>query len=35
VWEDMPHIFALFAAITPEGKEGVQRIGYFIQQQFK
>ncbi len=30
VWQDMIHIFAIFAALTPEGKQGVNRIGEVI-----
>ena len=30
VWQDMIHIFAIFAALTPEGRQGVKRIGEFI-----
>ena len=30
VWQDMIHVFAIFAALTPEGRQGVNRIGEFI-----
>ncbi|TFG07176.1 MAG: alpha/beta hydrolase [Promethearchaeota archaeon] len=33
-WEDMPHVFAAFASMTPEGKEGIEKIGEFIKKFF-
>ncbi|MFX0167578.1 MAG: alpha/beta hydrolase [Candidatus Hodarchaeota archaeon] len=35
VWEDMVHGFHLFAAITPEGQQAIEKIGEFIQKHLK
>jgi acetyl esterase/lipase len=30
VWPEMPHVWHLFAAILPEGREAIEHIGSFI-----
>ncbi len=35
IWEDMPHVFQTTALFTPEGKQGIEKIGEFIQKFFK
>ena len=35
IWEDMPHVFQAYAALTPEGKLGIQKIGDFIRKILK
>ena len=30
VWDDMPHVWQLFAAILPEGQQAIERIGEFM-----
>jgi acetyl esterase/lipase len=32
VWDGMPHVFPLLAALIPEGRQGVEEIGTFIRQ---
>ena len=32
VWDDMPHVWHLFAPILPEARRAIQRIGEFIYQ---
>ncbi len=32
IWEDMIHIFAIFAVFAPESRQGIQQIGEFIQE---
>jgi monoterpene epsilon-lactone hydrolase len=32
VWEDMIHVWPLFAAILPEGQQAIERIGAFIRE---
>ncbi|MFX0069686.1 MAG: alpha/beta hydrolase [Candidatus Hermodarchaeota archaeon] len=34
IWADMPHVFGAFADLTPEGKQGIDRIGEFINKFF-
>lgn len=34
VWEDMIHVFQLFAGFAPEGTEAIDKIGEFIQRFF-
>ena len=34
IWEDMPHVFQAFAAFAPEGQQGIDKIGEFIQKFF-
>ncbi len=31
VWPELVHVFHLFAAVTPEGKEGIRRIADFLE----
>jgi monoterpene epsilon-lactone hydrolase len=31
-WEDMPHVFQLFASMLPEGREAIEHIGEFIRE---
>ena len=33
VWDDMVHVWQLFAAILPEGQQAIERIGKFIREQ--
>ena len=33
IWPDMVHVWHLFAPMVPEGREAIERIGAFIQQQ--
>ncbi|MFW9783185.1 MAG: alpha/beta hydrolase [Candidatus Heimdallarchaeota archaeon] len=35
VWEDMVHVFQAFALWAPEGKEGIEKIGIYIQKLMK
>lgn len=35
VWEDMVHVFQAFALWAPEGKEGIEKIGRYIQKLMK
>jgi monoterpene epsilon-lactone hydrolase len=35
IWEDMIHVFAVFAGLAPEGRQAIDRIGEFIQKVFK
>jgi acetyl esterase/lipase len=30
VWDDMPHVWHLFAPILPEGQQAIGRIGEFV-----
>ena len=30
IWDDMPHVFPLFAAFAPEGQQGIEKIGEFM-----
>ena len=30
VWNDMPHVWHLFAPILPEGQRAIERIGEFM-----
>ena len=32
VWDDMPHIWPIFAPILPEGQRAIDRIGEFVRQ---
>jgi len=34
IWEDMVHVFQAFAVMTPEGTEGIKKIGEFIKKFF-
>ena len=34
IWEDMIHVFHAYAAVAPEGQEGINKIGEFIQKFF-
>ncbi|MBA7622647.1 Monoterpene epsilon-lactone hydrolase [subsurface metagenome] len=34
IWDDMPHVFPLFAAFAPEGQQGIEKIGEFINKFF-
>ena len=34
IWDDMPHVFPLFAAFAPEGQKGIEKIGEFINKFF-
>ena len=31
VWEEMVHIWPFFAAVLPEGRQAIDRMGSFIQ----
>jgi acetyl esterase/lipase len=31
-WEDMIHVWQLFAPMLPEGQQAIERIGAFVQQ---
>ncbi len=33
-WDDMPHVFPIFAAFAPEGQQGIEKITEFIQKTF-
>jgi acetyl esterase/lipase len=35
IWKDMIHVFALFAPWAPEGQQGIEQIGEFIQKHIK
>jgi epsilon-lactone hydrolase len=35
VWEDMIHVWPLFAAILPEGQQAIERIGAFIREHMR
>jgi monoterpene epsilon-lactone hydrolase len=35
VWDDMIHMFQLYAYVVPEGREAINRIGEFIQKYLK
>ncbi len=35
IWEDMIHVFAAFAEWAPEGQQGIEQIGEFIQKHIK
>ena len=30
VWDDMPHVWQVFASILPEGQQAIDRMGEFI-----
>jgi acetyl esterase/lipase len=32
VWEDMVHVWPIFAPVLPEGQRAIERIGQFIRQ---
>jgi acetyl esterase/lipase len=32
VWEEMIHVWHLFAALLPEGQQAIERVGAYIQQ---
>ena len=32
VWDDMPHVWHLFAPILPEARQAIERLGAFIKQ---
>ena len=34
IWDDMPHVFPLFAAFAPEGQQGIEKIGEFMKKFF-
>ena len=34
VWEDMIHVFQAYAEVSPEGQDGINKIGEFIQKFF-
>ena len=34
IWDDMIHVFQAFAAVAPEGQDGINKIGEFIQKFF-
>ncbi len=34
VWDDMIHVWHAFHPILPEGKEGIERVGEFLRQQW-
>jgi acetyl esterase/lipase len=34
IWKDMIHVFPAFAAVAPEGRQAIERIGEFIQKFF-
>ena len=29
-WDDMPHVWPMFASFLPEGQQAIDRIGEFI-----
>ena len=35
IWEDMIHVWPIFAPILPEGQQAIEQIGEFIRQQIK
>ncbi|MFW9948071.1 MAG: alpha/beta hydrolase [Candidatus Odinarchaeota archaeon] len=35
IWEDMIHIFPIFAPLAPEGQQAIQKVGNFIQKNLK
>ena len=35
IWEDMIHVWPIFAPILPEGQQAIERIGDFVRQQTK
>ena len=35
IWEDMVHMFHMFASWAPEGQEATEKIGKFVQKHFK
>ena len=35
IWEDMIHVWPIFAPILPEGQRAIERIGEFVRQQIK
>ncbi len=35
IWQDMIHVFAAFAEWAPEGQQGIEQIGEFIQKHIK
>ncbi|MHA2009457.1 MAG: alpha/beta hydrolase [Promethearchaeota archaeon] len=35
IWEDMIHMFQLFASFAPEGQEAIEKLGKFIQKHLK
>ena len=35
IWEDMIHVFAAFGQWAPEGKQGIEQIGEFIQKHIR
>ncbi len=35
IWQDMIHVFAAFAEWAPEGQQGIEQIGEFIQKHLK
>ncbi len=34
IWDDMPHVFPIFAAFAPEGQKGIKKITEFIHKSF-
>lgn len=34
IWDDMPHVFAAFAAFAPEGQQAIEKIGEFMKKFF-
>lgn len=35
IWEDMIHVWPIFAPILPEGQQAIEQIGEFVRQQIK
>ena len=35
IWEDMVHVWPIFAPVLPEGQQAIERIGEFVRQQTK
>jgi monoterpene epsilon-lactone hydrolase len=35
IWEDMIHVWPIFAPVLPEGQQAIERIGEFVRQQTK
>lgn len=35
IWEDMVHVWPIFAPVLPEGQQAIERIGEFVHQQTK
>ncbi|PKB71388.1 MAG: hypothetical protein BZY87_05905 [SAR202 cluster bacterium Io17-Chloro-G6] len=33
IWEDMGHVWQVFASILPEGQQSIEQAGEFIRQQ--